>query len=125
MYDKAGTMCLIDPQSHSCVAMFYCPSILTYNNDSSEQSRSKRVYWDGGPQAIEHFMGHHLKDCSKNVICNGLQLRTVEFEDSDESEPSTTNHFKSASPKKYLTRSQKSTGSAKKVENAHPLRTGM
>ena len=121
MYDKAGTMCLIDPQSHLCVAMSYCFSILTYNNDSSELSQMNRVYWDGGPQVIEHFMGHHLKECSTNVICNALHLRTVEFEDSNESEPRPILHFKSPSPRKYLTRSQKSSDRAEQTKKVNPL----
>jgi len=74
------------------------------------------VYWDGGPKAIECFMAHHLKECQNNVICNVLQLRTVEFEDSDSDEPSTSNHLvhsKTVSPRKYSTRSQDCHGGAK------------
>jgi len=84
------------------------------------------VYWDGGPQAIEYFMAHHLKDCPKNVICNALQLKTIEFEDSD-NEQSPTNHLKSVSPRKQLTRSQ-NRGSAKPAvisKKGNPLRIGM
>ncbi|KAF8811671.1 hypothetical protein BYT27DRAFT_7088937 [Phlegmacium glaucopus] len=105
MYDKTGTMCLINPQSHS--------------HDSSNQMN--HVYWDGGPKAIERFIVHHLKECQNNVICNALQLRTVEFEDSDGDEQSTSNRFKSVSPKRHSTHSQDHCGSAK----LNPLRIGV
>lgn len=84
------------------------------------------MYWDGGPQAIEVFIGHHLVECSKNVICNALQLTTVEFDDCNDSEPSptVTNRFKSASPRKYATRSQTSSCSGKQTEKVNPLRIG-
>jgi len=108
MYDKAGTMCLIDPQSHS-----------------SEPSRLKRVYWDGGPQAIEHFMLHHLKDCPKNAICNALQLRIIEFDDSDGNyDESPINHSKSVSPRKQLTRTRNHHSSEVNFEKENPLRIG-
>ncbi|KAM6501725.1 hypothetical protein JOM56_001702, partial [Amanita muscaria] len=104
MYDKTGTMCLIDPQSHS-----------------SEQSSMDRVYWDGGPEAIQRFMAHHLKECQNNVICNALELRTVEFDDSDNDEPSPSHRFKSVSPtRERLTRSQDRLGSGK----SYPLHIG-
>lgn len=85
------------------------------------------MYWDGGPKAIEHFISHHLKDCSENVICNALQLKTVEFEDSEETEPSptVTKCFKSVSPRKYVTRSQMSNSGRKPTEKVNPLRIGV
>jgi hypothetical protein len=49
----------------------------------SEPEQIKRLYWDGGPKAIERFVAHHLKVCEQNVICNALSLRTVEFDDED------------------------------------------
>jgi hypothetical protein len=87
------------------------------------------VYWDGGPEAIEYFMAHHLKECPKNVICNALQLRTIEFEDSDgDGDQSPTYRFKSVSPKKRLTRSRNH-GSANPTavisKKRNPLRVGM
>ena len=78
-----------------------------------------RVYWDGGPNAIARFMAHHLKECQNNIICNALELRSIEFEDS-ESESSTSNCFKSVSPGKRLTRSQIPSSGAKN----NPLRIG-
>jgi hypothetical protein len=71
-------------------------------------------------------MAHHLKECSKNMICNALQLSTVEFEDGNEIEPSPTNRFKSVSPQKRLTRSQVASGSTiKEAAKVNPLRIGM
>lgn len=70
MSDKSGVMTLIDPQSHS-----------------SEPEATKRLYWDGGPRAIDRHLVHHLKSCPKNVICTGLQLRTLEVESDDENVP--------------------------------------
>jgi hypothetical protein len=83
-----------------------------------------RVYWDGGPNAIERFMTHHLKECQNNVICNALQLRTVEFEDSDSDELGTSNRSKSVSPRKRLTCSQDHRRSTKLAANK-PLRIGV
>jgi hypothetical protein len=83
-----------------------------------------RVYWDGGPNAIERFMTHHLKECQNNVICNALQLRTVEFEDSDGDELGTSSHSKSVSPRKRSTRSQDHRSSTELAADG-PLRTGV
>ena len=49
----------------------------------SEEDSTNRVYWDGGPKKIAHFMSDHLKDCEKNPICNALDLVTIEFEDNE------------------------------------------
>ena len=83
MHDKNGVMCLIDPQSHSCVDnVGAAPSLMFLHR--SEEDSTKRLYWDGGPNAIKRFMAHHLKDCRNNAICNGLFLTTIEFDDSDD-----------------------------------------
>jgi hypothetical protein len=122
MYDKTGTMCLIDPQSHLCV-ITYLLFQYTHWCGSSEQSSMDRVYWNGGPNAIECFMTHHLKKCQNNMICNALHLQTVEFEDSDSDGLGTSNHFKSVSPRKCSTHSQGHRSSTRLVANK-PLRIG-
>ena len=81
----------------------------------------KRVYWDGGPPAIEHFLLHHLKDCPKNTICNALQLTTIEFEDSD-SDENLTNHV---SPKKRSDCSRNCVGPGGVSQKTNPLRIGV
>ena len=91
------------------------------SHDSSEPSHLKRVYWDGGPPAIEHFLLHHLKDCPKNSICTALQLTTVEFEDSD-SDENPTYHV---SPKKFTRKSRNQVEPARVTQQANPLRIGM
>ena len=82
MRDKNGVMCLIDPQSHSCIDIFFASSFLMFHCRSEEDS-TKRIYWDCGPKAIKHFITHHLKTCHDNAICNALALTTTEFDDSD------------------------------------------
>jgi hypothetical protein len=84
------------------------------------------VYWDGGPQAIEYFIAHHLKDCTKNLICNALRLTTIEFDSDNDQSPD--NRLKSVSPKKRLTRFQNRHGSAKPAmssDKGNPLRISM
>ena len=98
-------MCLIDPQSHLYV-IGYLSLQHTHKHDSSELSLMNRLYWDRGPKAIEHFLGHHFKDCANNVICNAFSLMMVKFEDSDGDVPSTSKHFKSVSPQKLCSHSQ-------------------
>ncbi|KAF8182785.1 hypothetical protein K438DRAFT_1767220 [Mycena galopus ATCC 62051] len=71
MYDRQGTMKLIDPQSHS-----------------SETNSNLRMYWDGGPKAIQHFLDHHLKSCGQNYVCNKLDMQTLEM-DWDNPRPAT------------------------------------
>ncbi|KAJ6505038.1 hypothetical protein C8R45DRAFT_1181007 [Mycena sanguinolenta] len=61
--DRQGTMMLIDPQSHS-----------------SEPDSNKRMYWDGGPDAIQHFLDHHLESCGDNYICRTIAMKELVFE---------------------------------------------
>ncbi|KAJ6450145.1 hypothetical protein C8R45DRAFT_1084008 [Mycena sanguinolenta] len=61
--DRQGTMMLIDPQSHS-----------------SEPDSNKRMYWDGGPDAIQHFLDHHLESCDDNYICRTIAMKELVFE---------------------------------------------
>ncbi|KAF7346249.1 hypothetical protein MSAN_01852000 [Mycena sanguinolenta] len=61
--NRQGTMMLIDPQSHS-----------------SEPDHGKRMYWDGGPNAIQHFLDHHLENCDKNYICRKIGMKELVFE---------------------------------------------
>jgi len=97
---------LIHNPTHALSCIF-CSYILIKHN-SSEQSSSNQLYWDHGPKAIVCFLGHHLKECANNVICNALSLTTVEFEDNDSNESSTSKHFKSVSPRKLSSHSQDS-----------------
>ncbi|KAJ6515067.1 hypothetical protein C8R47DRAFT_1276176 [Mycena vitilis] len=66
LYNRQGTMMLVDPQSHS-----------------AESNRNKRMYWDGGPEAVTHFLDHHLKSCGNNYICNGIEIASLEFDYGD------------------------------------------
>ncbi|KAF7362206.1 Atypical/Alpha protein kinase [Mycena venus] len=61
--NRKGIMTLIDPQSHS------------FESDST-----KRMYWDGGPNAIEHFLSHHLENCDENYICHKIDMKGLEFD---------------------------------------------
>ncbi|KAJ7149434.1 hypothetical protein C8R43DRAFT_1192522 [Mycena crocata] len=63
MTNREGNMRLIDPQSHS-----------------SQPDYRKRIYWDGGPEAIQRFLDHHLKDCDNNYICNKMDMQNMEFQ---------------------------------------------
>lgn len=75
MYDREGNMVLIDPQSHS-----------------SEHDSSKRMYWDKGPKAIEHFLEHHLAVCGKNYICSKMAMQSMEFDTEDPTTPTATGY---------------------------------
>ncbi|KAJ7891731.1 hypothetical protein B0H13DRAFT_2276905 [Mycena leptocephala] len=44
-------MVLIDPQMHT-----------------AERERDKHMYWDNGPEAIRHFMEHHLRNLQYEVL---------------------------------------------------------
>ncbi|KAJ6485294.1 hypothetical protein DFH09DRAFT_1291645 [Mycena vulgaris] len=69
MCNRDGVMMLIDPQSHS----------LTTESRSQPDS-ALRMYWDNGPQAITHFLDDHLQSCGQNYVCNGLEMKNLEFE---------------------------------------------
>jgi hypothetical protein len=38
------------------------------------------MYWDGGPNAIEHFLSHHLENCDENYICHKIDMKGLEFD---------------------------------------------
>ncbi|KAJ6579248.1 hypothetical protein DFH09DRAFT_1447600 [Mycena vulgaris] len=63
MCNRDGVMMLIDPQSHS-----------------SQPDSALRMYWDNGPQAITHFLDDHLQSCGQNYVCNGIEMKALEFE---------------------------------------------
>ncbi|KAJ6520576.1 hypothetical protein DFH09DRAFT_1426935 [Mycena vulgaris] len=63
MCNRDGVMMLIDPQSHS-----------------SQPDSALRIYWDNGPQAITHFLDDHLQSCGQNYVCNGIEMKALEFE---------------------------------------------
>ncbi|KAG6915402.1 hypothetical protein DXG01_011656 [Tephrocybe rancida] len=65
--DEKGVMCLIDPQAHT-----------------SESLANARVYWDGGPEKIARFQQQHAEHCTKNWICNRLNLKNLSIEPTDE-----------------------------------------
>lgn len=86
----------------------------------SESNQHNRLYWDGGPKAIERYLKHHLNTCEDNKICNALSLQTVVFDDDelgDNLKPGPSTLHKKASPKKSSRRSRSRT-----VEQ--PLRIG-
>jgi len=48
-----------------------------------EDTTKREVYWDGGPRKIQAFLKQHVESgmCSKNYICSGLNLTTLDVED--------------------------------------------
>ncbi|KAJ6579717.1 hypothetical protein DFH09DRAFT_1446198 [Mycena vulgaris] len=52
---------------------------LTTENRSQPDS-ALRMYWDNGPQAITHFLDDHLQSCGQNYVCNGIEMKALEFE---------------------------------------------
>ncbi|KAF8164041.1 hypothetical protein K438DRAFT_1775736 [Mycena galopus ATCC 62051] len=80
MYDRQGTMKLIDPQSHSEVPPHQRQKKSYPKFQRSETNSNLRMYWDGGPTAIQHFLDHHLKSCSQNYLCNKLDMQTLEMD---------------------------------------------
>jgi len=73
--DSNGVMCLIDPQGHTYEAYCSCSRVgrwLFFR--ASRVDNNICEYWDKGKPRIEAFLAEHLKACSGNWVCNGLQL---------------------------------------------------
>lgn len=109
MYDRTRVMCLIDPQSHSCV-FFY---IFIGNPDrfsSAEPDSMRHMFWDNGPNTIKRFLDQHLDHCPENPICHALDIRNVEFDDENDDEDIVTGMQRQASisPRKNVSRNVRS-----------------
>ncbi|OCH87813.1 hypothetical protein OBBRIDRAFT_837088 [Obba rivulosa] len=62
LYDRDRILCLIDPQCHT-------------NNTSKD-----KIYWDGGPDAINSLLKEHAGVCTDNWICQQLGLEELQLE---------------------------------------------